>query len=213
MLENLIKDYIKEEEELVREMKKNKKKEENKRRVYKEIIEEGNGSKEDYRRLMKLIEELKEERHIISNKKIKTIKKRNEILKLLGMGIYKEGERKERKRKNKSLGEEKVECILKKLIMENEIEYYEYEKKLDVKRKRNLRADFFIKKGKSRYIIEVDGEQHYKGIYNTDLLVIKDRDKLKNDFCKKKNIKLLRIRIKNIKDDKVLYKKIRLFLK
>ena len=53
---------------------------------------------------------------------------------------------------------------------------------------------------KENILIEVDGEQHYKDYYNKKTLrkgeTFKERQKLdniKNNFCKKENIKLIRI--------------------
>lgn len=79
--------------------------------------------------------------------------------------------------------------------------------------------DFFNKKTKQRYkfdfylseynlCIEYDGEQHYKprcigGISqieaNSNFKIIKKYDKIKNNYCKKNNIKLIRVNYKSLK--------------
>lgn len=58
-----------------------------------------------------------------------------------------------------------------------------------------LKFDFAIfYKDNLHYLIEYDGEQHYKSIYGEDNLEItKYRDNLKNIYCKNNNIKLIRI--------------------
>jgi very-short-patch-repair endonuclease/uncharacterized protein YozE (UPF0346 family) len=69
------------------------------------------------------------------------------------------------------------------------------EKKLfkNPKTKRYLRADFFLPD--YNVIIEYDGKQHYKKMFNNSekLLKQQERDLLKNNWCKENNIKLLRI--------------------
>lgn len=57
-----------------------------------------------------------------------------------------------------------------------------------------LRFDFYVN---NQYIIEFDGEQHYKttGGWNneTHLISIKQRDTIKNEYCKNNNIPIIRI--------------------
>jgi len=79
----------------------------------------------------------------------------------------------------------------------------------------SLRYDFAIfnnkEKTKLNMLIEYDGKQHYewvKGFYTKeDFIKIQYHDKLKNEYCKNNNIKLLRIpywdydNIENILDD------------
>ena len=89
-------------------------------------------------------------------------------------------------------GEEKIENYLKFLKVE-----YETQKTFDgCKDKRNLKFDFYIPS--KNIAIEYDGIQHFESIsfgndaksnleYNTK------HDKIKDDFCKANNIKLIRI--------------------
>ena len=81
----------------------------------------------------------------------------------------------------------------------------------------SLKFDFAITSDSKKYIlalIEYDGEQHYEGIdfsgrgeVEKSLWKVQRNDKIKNDFCKKHNILLLRIpywdydNIENILDD------------
>jgi mRNA-degrading endonuclease HigB of HigAB toxin-antitoxin module/very-short-patch-repair endonuclease len=58
--------------------------------------------------------------------------------------------------------------------------------------KRSLRFDFYLPNLNS--IIEYDGEQHFIPIYGKEeLKLTKKRDRLKDEFCQKNNINLLRI--------------------
>lgn len=65
----------------------------------------------------------------------------------------------------------------------------------DHKFKNKLPFDFYIKK--YNLCIEYDGEQHFiKKSFNMDeeeFLLIKKRDEIKNNFCKKNKINLIRI--------------------
>lgn len=96
---------------------------------------------------------------------------------------------------NRSIGEENIEKILK----ENNINYireYSFE---DLKDKAKLRFDFAIFDNKNNLIelIEFDGRQHnneYTPWKNTIPLSERQaHDNLKNNYCKEKNIKLVRI--------------------
>ena len=81
------------------------------------------------------------------------------------------------------------------MLKNKEIIYYEYEKKLEVKRKRNLRADYYILDKKMRkYVIEINGEQHYKKSFYNKLEIQKELDLIKANYCKEKNIHQLNIR-------------------
>ena len=79
-----------------------------------------------------------------------------------------------------------------------------------------LRFDFYIN---NSFLLEYDGEQHYKyfenGIYNEEsFLYLKERDEIKNQWCKENHIPLKRIpyweqdniTIENILDDTFLIK-------
>ena len=102
----------------------------------------------------------------------------------------------------KSLGEIKIEELLK----QNDI-YYEKEKKFTscvspINDNYKLRFDFYIN---NSYLIEYDGKQHYEAEgYGWDtkekLKETQIRDKLKNEWCKKNNIPLIRIPYTHLND-------------
>lgn len=90
----------------------------------------------------------------------------------------------------KSLGEEKI----KKILEENNI-FYIREKTFDDLKSSSgkpLRFDFYIN---NKYLIEFDGKQHFieDSGYGSDLINIQKRDFMKNQYCFKNNIPLIRI--------------------
>ena len=108
--------------------------------------------------------------------------------------------------KNKmSQGEKLVKQILDELINEGmEIKYLQEAKHSDLKYKSYLRFDFEIEYKSRKFVIEVDGIQHDKpieffgGINN--YMLTKYRDSLKDNYCREKDIKMLRI-----KHDEIIY--------
>ena len=99
----------------------------------------------------------------------------------------------------------KGEWIIANILEENNIPF---EKQKSFDDLRNLvhgvpRFDFFIPEG--NYLIEYDGEQHFM---HTNLgwndkehfEKVRERDKLKNEYCKKNNIPLIRIPYTHQKD-------------
>lgn len=95
-----------------------------------------------------------------------------------------------------SKGEQKVNKTLKDLNLEFEQQY----SFPDCKYKNPLPFDFLIKVGEDRFLIEFNGEQHYKPVNFGGLLdnnastrfdEIKKRDKIKNDYAIKNGIPLL----------------------
>ena len=96
-------------------------------------------------------------------------------------------------------GEKIIIDQLKILKSQNLIYYYEYDKVLPIKYKNNLRADLFIIDNKFNYsIIEFDGIQHlhfipFFHINSNNFHNYKNRDKIKNKYCKDNNIQILRI--------------------
>jgi very-short-patch-repair endonuclease len=75
----------------------------------------------------------------------------------------------------------------------------------ECKNEKSLRFDFYLPS--YNMCIEFDGAQHFRSVEywggEEGLKLIRKRDKIKNDFCKENNIKLLRIpywKIKNIED-------------
>ncbi len=96
-------------------------------------------------------------------------------------------------------GEKKIRSFLTK----NNINYI-YQYRIDGCRNKNkLSFDFAVfNKTKLTALIEYDGEQHFKPIkfYGglRNFLIVKKRDFIKNKYCKKNKIPLLRIRYNNI---------------
>jgi len=58
--------------------------------------------------------------------------------------------------------------------------------------KKPVRFDFYVD---NKYLIEFDGEQHYRGWYGQEdsLTIIQERDNFKNKWCKENNIPIIRI--------------------
>ena len=101
-----------------------------------------------------------------------------------------------------SMGERKVI----KYLIEHNIKY-EYQKKfIGCKRQNYLPFDFYLPN--YNICIEYDGEQHYCIIkYWGDkdgFMKRQENDKIKTDFCKDNNIKLIRIKYNENIDDKLL---------
>ena len=92
--------------------------------------------------------------------------------------------------KTRSKGEEYV----KKVLLENNIEF-EYEKTFeDLIYIGKLKIDFYL--AKYNIAIEIDGEQHRKPVYfgnenNLDTIIM--RDQIKDNYCFKNNIRMIRI--------------------
>jgi hypothetical protein len=101
-------------------------------------------------------------------------------------------------------GEETIKKFLDKYGV-----VYEREKTFKkLKYIRNLRFDFYLKEYK--IAIEFDGEQHFLPIRGkVELEKTKTRDEIKNKFCKKEKIKLIRISYKKIKIKKYLKKQLK----
>lgn len=94
------------------------------------------------------------------------------------------------------------ETIIRKLLLQNNIKFaVEYSfPDLIGQRGNAYRFDFAIfDKNNSLYeLIEFDGRQHYTGVdgkwsHADSLEIIQQRDQEKNEYCKKHNIKLIRI--------------------
>ena len=96
----------------------------------------------------------------------------------------------------------KGEIIIQKYLSDNNI-FFETEKRFDnCKDKRTLPFDFYLED--YNLCIEYDGEQHYKQSRfknsKDKLELTQKHDRMKDDYCKKNGIKLLRISYKE-KDD------------
>lgn len=107
---------------------------------------------------------------------------------------------------NTSKGEQRIETFLK----DNNLSYKTQKTFPNLKYKRKLRFDFSIEQnGIISTLIEFDGEQHFKANnYMGGLQKLRStqlRDQLKNDYCIKNNIKLIRIKYTEIDSiDKIL---------
>lgn len=97
-----------------------------------------------------------------------------------------------------SIGELQVQ----KFLIDNNISYIREYVFKDCKNINYLRFDFYLPEYNT--CIEYDGKQHYKPIEKwggmDNLIKIKKNDKIKNDFCSEKGIKLVRLnyKMKNI---------------
>ena len=95
------------------------------------------------------------------------------------------------KKCNKSIGE----CLIDEILLENKIDYVPQKTFEGLKNKNNLYFDFFIPK--YNLCIEFDGLQH-NACYDwfggkAGLEERQNRDNIKNKYCEKNNLKLLRI--------------------
>jgi very-short-patch-repair endonuclease len=91
---------------------------------------------------------------------------------------------------NSSKGEKEIENFL----LEKNINFEREKKFKDCRNKKHLPFDFYLPD--YNLLIEYDGEQHYKarGFITEDKLnKIQKHDNIKNEFCKKYKIKLIRI--------------------
>lgn len=91
----------------------------------------------------------------------------------------------------KSSGEQKIQNLLSQYNFNFNTQYYFKDCKTE---KRPLYFDFYIN---NSYLIEYDGEQHFKSIEffggEEQLQLQKQYDKVKNEYCKIHNIPLIRI--------------------
>lgn len=103
-------------------------------------------------------------------------------------------------------GKSKGELIIRDVLKSLDVDFEEQYKFDDCSDKQQLRFDFAIfKNDKLEALIEFDGIQHYRGWQKDkeDLRDIKRRDKIKDDYCLKHNLKLVRIpyfKMKNIEE-------------
>jgi len=96
---------------------------------------------------------------------------------------------------NESKGEKRIKSFLDRFNM-----YYDIQYKIDkCRNKRKLPFDFVIfedkEKIKLRMLIEYDGILHYEDKFNnpSNFQLIQKNDKIKDEYCNRNNIKLLRI--------------------
>lgn len=94
----------------------------------------------------------------------------------------------------------KGELYIKNYLDENKIKYVRQKKFKDCKDKKMLPFDFYLPN--ENICIEFDGEQHFEPInyYGgiTNFNEIKKRDNIKNFFCEKNGIRLIRLNKTNI---------------
>lgn len=109
----------------------------------------------------------------------------------------------------------KMENTVEKIFIKNNIKYNSQYTFLDLRGVNGglLRFDFCVKNDKNDilFLLELDGEQHFKPISyfggSKKFLVLKEHDKLKEEYCLKNNIFLFRIsfyekdKIQNIVND------------
>ena len=100
----------------------------------------------------------------------------------------------------------KNSLLIEKILIENNIKFKKEYCFPELKSPKNkpLRFDFVIFNNLNQIdrIIEYDGEQHFNGGFNMsedDLKYLQHCDKIKNDYCKKNNYKLIRISYTNKK--------------
>ena len=87
----------------------------------------------------------------------------------------------------------KVEERVRNYLEQNGIKYTAQATFSDCKHKNRLRFDFKVMRSKrSWFLLELDGHFHYQDIYG-GLSSQKQRDKLKDDYCKEKGISLIRV--------------------
>lgn len=105
-----------------------------------------------------------------------------------------------------SCSSSKGELEIKKFLDKNNINYIRQHKFVDCKNQKPLSFDFYLPKGNT--CIEYDGEQHFRPVKNfggeIGFLKTKKFDSIKNEYCKKNNIKLIRIKYNDNKDLKEL---------
>lgn len=109
----------------------------------------------------------------------------------------------------RSYGEITISNILKELGID-----YISEKSIKTKSQRHQRLDFYIEYMNNKYAIEYMGKQHYiqsTGSWTTPIEKVQKLDKLKYEYCKDNNIKILYIPYTVIEPEKIK-EKIELFL-
>lgn len=94
-----------------------------------------------------------------------------------------------------SVGEEKI----KKIFVENDVNYisqYGFEDLID---KKKLKFDFAIFKGRALHcLIEYQGSQHFMNMEKSSWNSPQEHDKMKREYCEKNNIRLIEISYKDL---------------
>lgn len=96
----------------------------------------------------------------------------------------------------------KGEMAIAKVLDELKLEYVEQYKIKECKNKLPLPFDFAVfSNNKLKYLIEFDGEQHFKPKFGEENFVITQKnDKIKDDYCEANGIDLIRIPYTEIKN-------------
>lgn len=100
----------------------------------------------------------------------------------------------------------KGERLIAGLLNEMQLDFIREKVFADCKSKRLLRFDFYFEKDGRGFCIEFDGEQHRRPIDyfggEEAFRKTQERDKIKDDYCKKNNITLIRVSKVNYKEAK-----------
>lgn len=75
--------------------------------------------------------------------------------------------------------------------MLNEIDFEQEKRFYDCRDVKPLPFDFYLPQ--YNLIIEFDGQQHFREVYNRDFETTKKHDEIKNKYCEDNDIDLLRI--------------------
>ena len=86
--------------------------------------------------------------------------------------------------------------LIKEYLNKNNIEYILEKRYSDCKDKNMLPFDFEISHNGEKILLEFDGSQHFKPKWGGIIYfnITKLHDEIKNNYCKNKNIKLIRIK-------------------
>jgi hypothetical protein len=107
----------------------------------------------------------------------------------------------------------KGESVIREILIENKIDFIPQKMFNECRNPvsgKMLPFDFYLLN--LNLCIEFDGRQHFReGLFSKNLKSLQYRDNQKTEFCKKNNIKLLRINYKEIKKIKDIMKKNNIF--
>lgn len=100
-----------------------------------------------------------------------------------------------------SAGEIKIEKLLQQYKI-NYVKEKSFPTCIFPDTQRLARFDFYVD---NKYLIEFDGAQHFKELENThfNLIKIQEHDDIKNEWCLKNNVPLIRIPYSHLKDLKI----------
>lgn len=103
----------------------------------------------------------------------------------------------------------KGEKLIRKILLEENIDFEEQFSFSDCKKQRELKFDFkFINKEDEIILLEYDGEFHESNpMSKNNLTLQKERDQIKEIYCRENNIDLIRINYRDFKNIKSILKK------